>query len=74
MEQKANQEKEANMLPKLDSTEWSTQWGVGQKLDALNEAIQCLQESLDGKLGEILEKEIRLIRLIKPIFNYQYNG
>lgn len=29
------------MLPKIDSPEWSN-WGVPQKLDALNEVIQLL--------------------------------
>ena len=50
------------MLPKLDSVEWSAQWGVAQKLDALNEAIQSIQECLDGKLGKIIEKEIVDVR------------
>lgn len=50
------------MLPKLDSVEWSAQWGVAQKLDALNEAIQSIQECLDGKLGKIIDKEIVDVR------------
>ena len=40
------------MLPKLDSVEWSTTWGVGQKVDALNQAIQSIQECLEKFLDK----------------------
>ena len=29
-------------LPKIDSPEWSQTWNLEMKINALNEAIQCL--------------------------------
>ena len=50
------------MLPKIDSQEWKELWNMDTKVNALNEAIQCLQECLDGKLGQVIEEEIEAVR------------
>ena len=49
------------MLPKLDSVEWST-WGVGQKMDALNQAIHSIHECLDGLVNKLVKEEIEGVR------------
>lgn len=50
------------MLPKIDSVEWTQLWSMETKVNALNNAIQSIQECLDGQIGEILENEIKEVR------------
>ena len=50
------------MLPKIHSQEWTQLWNMETKVNVLNEAIQSIQECLDGKLGQILEKEMAEVR------------
>ena len=46
------------MLPKIDSPEWSV-WGVSQKMDALNEAVQSINECVEGALFKSINCEIK---------------
>ena len=47
------------MLPKIDSPEWTQCWNLETKINALNDAIQSLSESLDGLISTLVSQEIK---------------
>lgn len=55
------------MLPKVDSTEWKETWNLETKINALNQAIQDIQEYIDSQIGKVIEEEIKEVREVKKV-------